>query len=112
MSDADSARVSVELTEVLEEIALKFRGMLSSEMISISGNLEEANASIEDRLKAYTGYFKILRDVELMIKGIRQQRDQQSGTELEVLEFRRQLEEQIARLVDKEAPSFVSGGVG
>jgi len=68
--------------------------------------LEQVNSSEEisneQRLKSYLGFFKLLQCLEEMMKRVQQERDKKSDRGVDILEFRRQLEEQIAKFVDKE----------
>ena len=68
--------------------------------------LEQVNSSEEisneQRLKSYLGFFTLLQCLEEMMKRVQQERDKKSDRGVDILEFRRQLEEQIAKFVDKE----------
>ena len=81
---------------------------LADEMKKLDRELTKEGVTTEQRFKTFTGYFKMVQGVELMMNGIRQQREQDREHGIEMVEFRRQLEEQISRLVDTEPPGTVS----
>ena len=96
---------------MLESLVLDFRDTLSKEITDLGQDMEQKKISAVESIKALTDLFKLIQGVELISKGVRQQREQQSEKQLEVVEFRRELEAQIARLVDAETPLSVSGRI-
>ena len=84
----------------LEGIAFKFREMIIGELANLDAVEGDEPVSNEQRLKSYLGFFKLLQCLEEMIKRVQQERDKKSERGVDILEFRRQLEEQIAKLVD------------
>lgn len=89
LSTADPPANAFQLADMLEEIVLDFRDVLAREMREIGRRLGETEADAGERVKAYTGFFKVLQGVEMMTNGIRQQRETQTGSEVEMVDFRR-----------------------
>ncbi|MEM9329969.1 MAG: hypothetical protein AAGA53_01510 [Pseudomonadota bacterium] len=100
------------LVEMFERSLLDLQQRLGQEMQKLDENLTTEGATTEQRFKTFTGYFKMVQGVEMMINGIKQQREHDRGKQIEVVEFRRQLEEQISRLVDNEPEEPVSEQTG
>lgn len=98
------------LADMLEALLLEYRDTLSNEIAQLGKALDEKQAPATVRVKAFADFFKVIQGVELILNGVRQQREQHSETQLEVVEFRRELEAQIASLVDAETSLPVSGG--
>ena len=86
-----------------EKIVFDLHRRLLLELENLDQALEDEAATTQQRLKIYSGFFKMVQGVELMINGIKQQRERENEKQVEVVEFRRQLEEQIAKLIDEEA---------
>lgn len=84
----------------LEDIVFKFRNKIIEQLASIDTLDGDENVPNEQRLKSYLGFFKLLQCLEEMIKRVQQERDKKSERGVDILEFRQQLEEQIAKLVD------------
>ena len=84
----------------LEDITLKLRDKIIDELANLDTMNSGEDISNEQRLKSYLGFFKLLQCLEEMIKRVQQERDAKSERGVDILEFRRQLEEQIAELVD------------
>ena len=84
----------------LEDITLKLRDKIIDELASLDTIDSGEDISNEQRLKSYLGFFKLLQCLEEMIKRVQQESDAKSERGVDILEFRRQLEEQIAKLVD------------
>lgn len=101
-----------KLADMLEEAAFELHDLLIREMRDLATTLGERNAGAQERVTAYAGFFKMLQGVESMTNGKRQQRETQTTNELEVVEFREQLEGAIARLVDTGITGEVSGNSG
>lgn len=93
----------------LEKIAIRFRKLLLSQLANFE--LEENHADIqqEQKLKSYAGFFKLVQNLEEMINRIQIERDKKSSRGVDILEFRQQLEKQIAKLVDENSEKPVSG---
>ncbi len=100
---------TIKLADMLESIVLDFRETLSKEIKKLGDDLEGNKSSASEQVKAFADFFKLIQGVEMISKGVRQQREQHSEKQLEVVEFRRELEAQIARLVDAETSLPVSG---
>ena len=92
----------------LEEIAIRLRDKILAELSAMETSKLLEEGSTEQRLKAYTGFFKLVQSLEEITKRIQQERDKKSDRGVDILEFRRQLEEQIAELVDKKNQAVVS----
>lgn len=92
----------------LEKIAIKFRDKILNELSKIDELDTSDSGSTETQLKSYNGFFKLLQSLEEMIKKIEQERDKKSERGVDILEFRRKLEEQIANLVDAETKGVIS----
>lgn len=92
----------------LEALATKLRGKIFHELSRMDSSNELDESSLQDRLKSYTGFFKLLQNLEEMIKRIEHERDKKLDRGVDILEFRRQLEEQIARLVEQSDEAAVS----
>lgn len=92
----------------LEDITFKFREMIIGELANLDAVEGDEPVSNEQRLKSYLGFFKLLQCLEEMIKRVQQERDKKSERGVDILEFRRQLEEQIAKLVDLKNEAIVS----
>lgn len=84
----------------LEDIAVKFRNKIIDELDALDKSNADEEVSNEQRLKSYLGFFKLLQCLEEMIKRVQKERDKKSDKGVDILEFRQQLEEQIAKLVD------------
>lgn len=92
----------------LEDIAFKFHKKIIEELASLDASNASENDTNEQRLKSYLGFFKLLQCLEEMIKRVQQERDKKSDRGVDILEFRQQLEEQIAKLVDIKDEAAVS----
>lgn len=108
MSNAEACVSSPNLGEMFESVVRDLQSRLFKEMQKLDEALSAEDVSTEQRFKTYTGYFKMVQGVEMMMNGIRQQREQDREHKVSVVEFRRQLEEQISKLVDEETPETVS----
>ena len=97
-----------ELAELLETMVLDFRDTLSQEMVKLR-NMSGDEMTSGEHIRELTNVLKLIQGVELISNGVRQQREQYSNKQLEVVEFRRELEAQIARLIDNEPPVSVPG---
>jgi len=97
-------------THVLEPAILRLRARLLEELEQTETCEDFKSATTEQRMKTLTGIFKTLQGVEDMINRIRQESELDQKRGVDVVEFRRQLEEQIARLVEQESARPVSGG--
>ena len=91
----------------LEEIAIKFRDKILDELSKLDVTCSSETLTSEQQLKSYTGYFKLLQNLEEMIKRVQQERDKKSDRGVDILEFRRQLEEQIAKLVTPKTEKII-----
>ena len=89
---------------------MRLRDRLLSELERTDDCDDFRNASSEQRVRVLTGIFKALQGVEEMMMRMGRDSKNKSTTGVDVVEFRRQLEEQIARLVDQETAETVSGG--
>ncbi len=95
--------------DVLERLTTRLWERLLTELDRTEECEEFQNASPENRVRVLTGIFKALQGVEqTMMRMGRDSKDRSDGG-INVVEFRRQLEEQIARLVEQEASEAVSG---
>lgn len=83
-----------------EDITFKFRNLVIDKLASLDTAEVDELIPNEQHLKSYLGFFKLLQCLEEMIKRVQQERDAESERGVDILEFRRQLEEQIAKLVD------------
>ncbi|MEM7214851.1 MAG: hypothetical protein AAF423_04845 [Pseudomonadota bacterium] len=108
MTDASVVARLSGLAEMFEETVVDLHRRLAEEMKQLDAALTDEDVTTEQRFRTFTGYFKMVQGVELMINGIRQQREQDREQGIELVEFRRQLEEQISRIVDAEAEGTVS----
>ncbi|MDJ0613797.1 MAG: hypothetical protein QNJ29_08965 [Rhizobiaceae bacterium] len=93
----------------LEPTILRLRERLLVELEQTETSDEFKSAPVEQRMKMLGGIFKTLQGVEDMINRIKQDNDLEQKRGIDVVEFRRQLEEQIARLVEQENSQTVSG---
>ncbi len=84
----------------LEDITFKLRDKIIDELASLDTANNSEDVSDEQRLKSYLGFFKLLQCLEEMMKRVQQEREKKSDRGVDILEFRRQLEEQITKLVD------------
>lgn len=100
---------SVDADYTLEEIVLRLRERLLQELVRTEGCEEFRSAGSEQRMRILTGIFKALQGVEEMMARINRDGNAKSANGLDVVEFRRQLEKQIARLVEQEASETVFG---
>ena len=98
-------------THVLEPAILRLRTRLLEELEQTETCEDFKSGSADQRMKTLTGIFKTLQGVEDMINRIRQENELDQKRGIDVVEFRRQLEEQIARLVEQESAQTVSGGI-
>ena len=92
----------------MEDIVMKLRNSVLSELDILTTDKDQEKTSSEQRLKLLTGFFKLLQGLEEMVEQKQQERDKSSDRGVDILEYRRQLEEQIARLVDRETETAVS----
>ncbi len=107
----DTSYPSGGQARALESAVLRLRTRLMGELEKTETEEDFLTASSEYRMKVLSGIFKALQGVEDMINRIKRDSDSDAQRGIDVVEFRRQLEEQIARLVEKEAEATVSGGV-
>ncbi len=91
----------------LEEIAIKFRNKLLDKVSKFEDVEADEAISSEQQLKSYMGFFKLLQSLEEMIKRVQQEREKKSDRGVDILEFRRELEEQIAKLVDAKTQAII-----
>ena len=101
---------SGESTHVLEPAILRLRERLLGELEQTETCEEFQSATTDQRMKILNGIFKTLQGVEDMINRIKQENELDQKRGIDVVEFRRQLEEQIARLVEQESATALSGG--
>ncbi len=94
----------------LAPVVLRLRDRLLGELERTETSEEFDGATSEQRMRILSGLFKALQGVEDMINRMKRDSDQDAQRGIDVVEFRRQLEEQIARLVEQETPHPVSGG--
>lgn len=92
----------------LEGIAIKIQEQILTDLETLQNSKEPNELSGEQRLKSLTGFFKLLQSVEEMIKRIQQERDKKSNRGVDILEFRKQLEKQITKLVDEKTEGAIS----
>ncbi len=59
----------------LEEVAIKFRDKILGELSQMENSTELESGSIEQKLKIYMGFFKLVQSLEEMIKRVQQERD-------------------------------------
>lgn len=91
-----------------EDIVIKLRNSVLSELDFLTTDKDQEKTSSEQRLKLLTGFFKLLQALEEKLEQKKEERDKKPDRGVDILEFRRQLEEQIARLVDHETEAAVS----
>lgn len=91
----------------LEEIIIKFRDKLLDKVAKFEDVEADEALSTEQQLKSYIGFFKLLQSLEDMIKRVQQEREKKSERGVDILEFRRELEEQIAKLVDAKTQAII-----
>lgn len=94
----------------LEPAVLRLRARLLEELEQTENCEEFQASSLDQRMKTLTGIFKALQGAEDMINRIKQENELDEKRGIDVVEFRRQLEEQIARLVEQENSQPVSEG--
>lgn len=87
-----------------ENIALILRNEISKDLKKVEG-LDETTS--EQRLKTLIGFFKLLLSIEEYLKRKQQERENKSDKGVDVLEYRRQLEEQIAKLIDENSEAAI-----
>jgi len=92
----------------LEDIASQFHKKIIDELANLDTSNDEEGLSSEQRLKSYLGFFKLLQCLEEMMKRVQIERDKKSDRGVDILEFRQQLEEQIAKLVDLKNEASLS----
>ncbi len=95
---------------LLEPVILRLHERLLKELEDTEKSEEFIEAPPEQRMKILTGLFKALQGVEDMINQKKREFETHAKRGIDVVEFRRQLEEQIARLVEQESQEAVSGG--
>jgi hypothetical protein len=93
----------------LEKIAMRFRNLLFSQLAGFEHEKNSDTKTEEQKLKSYAGFFKLVQSLEEMINRIQIERDKKSSRGVDILEFRQQLEKQIAKLVDENSEKPVSG---
>ena len=94
-----------------EKIITKLQNMILAELKEIEEAKitdSETPTTIEQKLKTYTGFFKLVHLLEETTQQIKQERDKKSDRGIDILEFRKQLEKQIAKLVDDKIEETVS----
>ncbi len=96
-------------SDQLEKIATKLKNIICAELSNMETHIEVETTSTEQKLKAYTGFFKLVQNLEEMIKRIQTDRDKKSNRGVDILEFRKQLEKQIAKLVDEKTEKPIPG---
>ena len=109
MTESDAPPDDPGFVDTFEAVIVNLRDRLLREVAKLDEALETESATTQQRFQTFTGYFKMVQGIELMLNGIRQQREQDRGKRIEVVEFRQQLEEQISRLVDQGTALPVSG---
>ena len=87
-----------------ENIALILRNEISKDLKKVE-ELDETTS--EQRLKTLIGFFKLLQSIEDFLKRKQQERENKSDKGMDVLEYRRQLEEQIAKLIDENSEAVI-----
>ncbi len=96
------------IPDQFETIAVKLRDKVLSDLSILEASMGDTDEVNEQRLKSLTGFFKLLQSIEEMIKRIQQERDKKTDRGVDILEFRQQLEKQIAKLVDDKIEETVS----
>ena len=94
---------------VLEPVVTRLRDRLIAELEAAEHSEAFKKASPDQRLKTLSGIFKTLEGVEEMMKRIQQEQELNERRGIDVVEFRRQLEKQIARLVQQESEKPIPG---
>ncbi|MEL7428749.1 MAG: hypothetical protein AAFN43_01995 [Pseudomonadota bacterium] len=95
----------------LQPVILRLRDRLVAELEETENSKAFRDATADQRMKTLTGFFKALQGVEDMINRMERESELDEKRGIDVVEFRRQLEEHIARLVEQEGAKPVSGGV-
>ena len=91
-----------------ETFTIRLRDKILSDISELETSMGVGEGDSEQRLKSLTGFFKLLQSVEEMIKRIQQERDKKSDRGVDILEFRKELEKKISKLVDNKAEGVVS----
>ena len=94
-----------------EEIVTKLQNMVLAELKEIEAAKitdTATPATTEQKLKTYTGFFKLVQLLEETTQEIKQKRDKKSDRGIDILEFRKQLEKQITKLVDNKIEEIIS----
>ena len=100
----------LEGSALFEETLVELRQRMAEELGRLDSDEELQLATSEKRLKYLSGYFKTLQGVEDMVNRLWDKRGEEESKGISVVEFRRQLEEQIERLIQAEAAQSISGG--
>lgn len=108
VSQNDEGESTDDATSQVEAIAHRLKHQILKDLEKLETMSEPDEISGEHRLKCLTGIFKLLQTVEEMIKRSRDERERKQDRGVDILEFRKQLEKQIAKLVDKKAEGIVS----
>ena len=94
----------------LEPVILRLQERLLSELRDTEDDPAFSEEPLEKRTRVLTNIVKALQGVEDMINRIKKDRERDAERGIDVVEYRRQLEEAIAGLVDGETAPPVSGG--
>lgn len=99
---------SLDTPDQVEMIAKRLKDQIIVDLEKLEAMQEPDEISGEQRLKCLTGFFKLLQTVEEMIKRNQHERDKKLERGVDILEFRKQLEKQIATIVDEKTEGVVS----
>ncbi|MEO0329407.1 MAG: hypothetical protein AAF217_12510 [Pseudomonadota bacterium] len=97
-----------EVVDVVEKVTVRLKERILVELAGLENELDTGEGTTEHHLKMLTGFFKMVQGVDQMIDGIQQRHDRDQDDEIDIMEFRRELETQIARLVEAESTGALS----
>lgn len=102
MQTAETMMKNEDVVDVVERVVVRLKQRLLDELTGIEDRLDSGEESPEQHLKMLTGFFKMIQGVDQMVDGIEQRQEEQREQAVDIVEFREELEAQIARLVDAE----------
>ena len=93
--------------DAVERVTHRLKERLLLELESLESELDSEAATKEQSFKVLSGFFKMVQSVDQMIDGFEQRREREREHEVDIVEFRRALEKQIARLIESEEAQLI-----
>ncbi len=97
---------------ILYGFACQLSDRILDELAKIEITLAEQGDTVEGRVKLLLDHFKLVQNVADIMDRLKKKHDETANRGRDIVEFRRELEAQIARLVDEEASGTVPGAAG